>query len=743
MARCLDLLGTWEVRVPGAEEAPRRIRVPDEPPVPLGRPVPSVVYRYRFELGSAEAALPGARLELEGVLGGVRVRLNGAEVGGRPAGMAPLALPVAGFLRAGSNELEIEMRAPGRDGAERALWGAYERPECLPAGTYPPGLTGPARLVLFDGVTITAVHWLVRPEEPIRPGGPPPAVAHVRCRVAYVAARAVTGRCRLRLRPEGFAAPGVEAVYDVEAAPGEGAWELWCSLPSPRLWTVWERGRPHLYRLEVRFEEEAGAAAGEGAPRRGAPPAGAKAPGPGQPAPGVASWTGYVGIRTVEFKEGIFHLNGEPLFCRGACLLPPPRWPGAIGGRQAAAFVRRARALQLNALRVYAHRAHPAVYEAASRLGIVLWQDVPLTGAARPGDAEALRRQLPGWVHTAGAWPAVIAWSASQEPAAPPLTRAGAPAEAAERSRRWSPAPWPAVLRLPVTRRMARAVARDLAELDPGRPVIERAGAFNLWRGGDARLFPSGWGARAGDPTFLLRLAPHAATLVSSFGVTADPGAAPALQPQATATGQAVFARTVMESLRRRRAQPSGGGFLFALNDAWPGSGYGLYDAAGRPRPAARAYREACLPARLLAEPPRRPLRPGARLRLPLWLVNDTGRRLQGSGKWEVRAGDRLLAAQTFLCEAGPGSVVPAGWAEVRLPAAPAVPVVLVLRLEAAPVVAEAVYRLPLAAGRSPAGRPAAAAPVGEEPRSRAPAGNPAGGRFVLRMGGGSPRDSH
>src|SRR5690606_37341553 len=133
-----------------------------------------------------------------------------------------------------------------------------------------------------------------------------------------------------------------------------------------------------------------------------------------------------------------------------------------------------ARALQLNALRVYGHRAHRAVSEAASRLGIVLWQDVPLTGAARPGDAEASRRQLPGWVHTAGEWPAVIAWSASQEPAAPPLTRAGAPAEVAERSRRWSPAPWPAVLRLPVTRRMARAVARDLAELDPGRLVIER-----------------------------------------------------------------------------------------------------------------------------------------------------------------------------------------------------------------------------------------------------------------------------
>ncbi|PZN12369.1 MAG: hypothetical protein DIU69_03805 [Bacillota bacterium] len=728
MARCLDLSGTWEVRVPGAAEAPRPIRVPDEPPVPLGRQVPSAVYRYRFELGSAEVALPGARLELDGVLGGVRVRLNGADVGHRPAGMAPLALPVAGFLRAGSNDLEIEVRAPGRDGAERALWGAYERPECLPAGTYPPGLTGPARLVLFDGVTITGVYWLVRPEGPLVPGEPP-AVVHVRCRVAYVATRAVAGRCRLRLRPEGFVAPGVEAAYDVEATPGEGAWDLWCSLPSPRLWTVWERGRPHLYRLEVLFEEEAGAAAPKGAPGRGTPPAGAKALGSGQPAPGVACWTGYVGIRTVEFKDGIFHLNGEPLFCRGACLLPPPRWPGATGGRQAAAFVRRARTLQLNALRVYAHRAHPAVYEAASRLGIVLWQDVPLTGDPRPGDAEALRCQLPGWVQTVGAWPAVIAWSASQEPAAPPLARAGGPAEAAGGSRRWGPVRWPALLRLPVTRRAVRAVARELAELDPGRPVIERAGAFNLWRGGDARLFPGRWTVRAGDPAFLLRVVPYAATLVSSFGVTA--------------TGQAAFARAVMEALRRRRAQPSGGGFLFALNDAWPGTGYGLYDAEGRPRPAARAYREACLPARLLAEPPRRPLQPGGRLRLPLWLVNDTARRLHGSGRWEVRAGDRLLAAQTFLCEAGPGSVVPAGWAEVRLPASPDLPVVLVLRLEAAPVVAEAVYLLPLAAGGATTGRVAAAAPEGEEPRSHGPAGNPAGGAFVLRGGGGSPQHSH
>ncbi|HEY8393538.1 MAG TPA: hypothetical protein VIK92_01895 [Thermaerobacter sp.] len=741
MARCLDLSGTWEVRVPGTEEAPRRIRVPDEPPVPLGRQVPWVVYRYRFELGDDEAVLPGARLELDGVLGAVRIRLNGAEVGGRPAGMAPIALPVAGFLRAGANELEAEVRAPGRDGAERALWGAYERPECLPPGSYPPGLTGPARLVLFDGVAITGVTWLVRPEEPIRPGGPPPATAHVRCRVAYTATRAVAGRCRLRMRPEGFAAPGVEVVYDVEAVPGEGVWELWCSLPAPRLWTVWERGRPHLYRLEVRFEEGA-----------------------------VARWTGYVGIRTVEFKEGIFHLNGEPLFCRGACLLPPPVWPGAAGGRQAAAFVRRARSLQLNALRVYAHRAHPAVYEEASRLGIVLWQDVPLTGAARPEDAEALRLQLPGWVHTVGAWPAVIAWSASQEPAAPALTPAPAPvpapAPAAERGRRRLSSQWPRPLRLPVARRVGRAVARDLARLDPGRPVIERAGAFNFWRGGDARLSPRGLRGRAADPAFLLRVFPHAATLVSSFGVPA--------------AGQEGFARAVMEALRRRKAQPAGGGFVFALNDAWPEPGYGLFDAAGRPRPAARAYREACWPARLLVELPRRPLRPGARLRLPVWLVNDTGHRVRGNWTWEIRAGDRVLVAQTFTCDAAPGSLVPAGWVETRMPAVSGGPVVLVLRLDAAPGGPVVTYPLSLAtaypgpgnvaAGESragergdrggtgqpgarpaserdgpgvTAGRPAARGPAGDEPRALAPGGNPAGDRFVLHVGSRSWRDSH
>ena len=739
MWHVVHLAGDWEVEVAGDRGGPRRVRVPEEPPVPLGGPVPAkVVYRRSFHLGP-EAGNAAARLELGGVLGTARVRLNGAVVEVPGAGLVPVAVPVTGLVRPGRNDLEIEVRHPRPAGGPVPGWGAYSRPEAVPPGVLPPGLTGPVGLVLYDGVLLTGLHWQVRWDEPPRPGTSPPRVAHWCLRVRYVAPRAAGGRCRVRLQPEGFAAPGVELAWDVEAAAAEGTWELWCSLPAPRLWTVWERGRPHLYRLTAWFEADA--------PSGPAVPAAGGTAGAGPAARPV--WEGLVGVRVVDRVDGVWRLNGEPLFCRGACLLPLPGWPGGVTARQARAWARRARALQLNALRVYAHRAHPALYEAASRLGLVLWQDLPLTGPVTPGDVEALAAQLPAWVEAVGRWPAVIAWSASQEPAVPGAgTRSAGHRGAGPGQARPGGAGRLAAgralleaVRAGAGRRAVGELAGRLAALDPGRPVVARAGSLSWLRsGGDARFFPLGdgfpgrlagrvarrpAGPRQGDPERWLRLVPHAATLVSSFGLcaTTAPGAAP--RQDGGQTAQAAFVRYTMEALRRRRAQPSGGGFVFALNDTGTGPGFGLFDGRGRPRPAARAYRDACRPVRLLLGGIPRRVRPGRAFRLPVWLVNDTARPVAGRWTWQLLAGQRVLAAATSSCRAGAMSLAPAGWVASRWPVGEPGPLALrlILALEEGTQAVE--YPLP---GEHGTARSSPAEPV-------------AGGSGVAGAGGEPPRD--
>ncbi|WPD19484.1 hypothetical protein [Thermaerobacter composti] len=659
--RVIELAGLWEVARPDTAARPQTLWVPRDPPSPPGTPPsPVVVYRRTVQVDPAWTGM-AARLELDGALGRVRVRLNDREFPVPAAGQVPTAVDVTDAVRPGTNQLEIEVA-----GTESPVgWGAWARPEAVPPGYLPPGLTGPVRLRFFRGVVLTGLSWFLRPEDGTVAARPEAAatlpVVHGCARIRYWATEPVRGRCWLDLTPEGFAAPGVRVAWEVEAAPPGGAWEVWFSLPSPRLWTVWERGRPCLYRLRAWFEPALAPGSGEGSPGGGQAPWGLAAERAGVPPRAVAEdgrpWPeleALVGIRFVTRDPEAWFLNGEPLAFRGACVLPLAPWPGAVTPRRARAWVRRARALGLNALRVYAHAAHPALYEAASRLGIAVWQDLPLVEPVTREATATLASQLDGWVDAVGRWPAVIAWAVAQEPAVPPAALPGTPTG---RSRRRVPPvrrpewPWSAE-----GRRVGELAGR-LRALDPGRPVLARVGVPSWTRsGGDARLFlPAG---TPPDPVAIerrLRLVPHAA-VVSSMG-------APAFDQ----TRQATFVRYAMEILRRR-PHPARGGFVYALNDAPGGPAFGLYTADGRPREAARAYRQACWPVRLVLGAWLRRGRPGAALRLPVWLVNDSGEAVAGRWTWQLVAGSQVLAAATRSCQAGPLERVPVGWVAARWP---------------------------------------------------------------------------
>ncbi len=81
-----------------------------------------------------------------------------------------------------------------------------------------------------------------------------------------------------------------------------------------------------------------------------------------------------VGFRTLSLADGTLSVNGDPVPLRGAWVLP---------GDPIDTMVERALEANMTALRVYGHVAPPALYAACAEAGLLIWQDLPLSG---PGE---------------------------------------------------------------------------------------------------------------------------------------------------------------------------------------------------------------------------------------------------------------------------------------------------------------------------------------------------------------------
>ena len=123
------------------------------------------------------------------------------------------------------------------------------------------------------------------------------------------------------------------------------------------------------------------------------------------------------GWRALEARDGRLYLNGELLYLRGA--LDQDYYPHTIYTPPSLAFLeeqfRKAKEMGLNALRCHIKIPDPRYYEAADRVGLLIWTDLPnwwlLTEAAK---ARA-RQTLAGIVARDWNHPSLIAWSIANE----------------------------------------------------------------------------------------------------------------------------------------------------------------------------------------------------------------------------------------------------------------------------------------------------------------------------------------
>ena len=200
--------------------------------------------------------------------------------------------------------------------------------------------------------------------------------AHVLLSASIDAGRALS--CTVRTSIDGAIAD--ERRQSLAKGQNTVSWSL--DVPNPRLWWPWFLGRPELVEVTVEIVIDGATS---------------------------SSRTVRTGLRQASFQNWTCTVNGESLFLDGAWTPQPDFDIARAPLADITAPVRRAREAGLDMVRVYGHVAHPAFYDAADELGILLLQDLPVRGSGKRG-RKVSAPWVGGLVDTVGHHPSVFAW---------------------------------------------------------------------------------------------------------------------------------------------------------------------------------------------------------------------------------------------------------------------------------------------------------------------------------------------
>jgi len=595
----------------------------------------SVLYRRRFEgpvdaSAASEISTDGPRwwLRIEGLAQQGDIWLDGTYLGHTDGYFVPHELEVTEQLGARSEHLlaiEATCRRFGDPDNRTTLTGALQDPElCGSDGVIVGGLWRPVRLRSSGTVAIRHARAVCAEVHPSGEG-------HRSGRGegwARLALRAVLdvpdgGAVSLRTR-----VAGTEHLHSHHAAVGENRVEWTVDVADPPLWWPHSLGEQALCDLEM--EATSG---GEVHDRR----------------------RFRIGFRSVEMRRWVLHVNGEPLFAKGANLLPTRALLGTASPSEVAGDIRAARNAGLDLVRPIAHIAREELYDAADDLGMLIWQDLPVRGVMSRNVVGEARRQAREAVDLLGHRPSVAVWGAHDDPFPRKRRRSATPAAWRRLGPSWN--------RDVLDRRLGRVLSR----CDGSRPVVAHTGVpphLPSLEGTTSQLWFGYHGGRAADLAPTLARVPTMGKFVSAFGtpVRAD-------QPEVV--------KTTVEILRRLKYRPTGGFMLHALADvgdvgADPGTDFGVLDGLRRPKPGWWALVDACRPVVVVADPLPAELSAGDRLDLAVHVVNDTRRDLDGIvARARVLGGDGLVLSDHRWAGPAPAdSCVLVGRIETLLPVA-------------------------------------------------------------------------
>jgi len=638
--------GGWEtVPVPGHWRSTAAFADHDGP----------LAYRTRFDSAPARP-LAGERsfLVFEGVMATADVWLDGTYLGDTSGYAVPHWFEVTHLLKARDEHLlalEVD-NAPVGIGPARDLTGAFGRSALLGSGHNPGGIWRPVSLHTTGPVRVR--HCRLRCPE----ADASKATLAVRVVLDSDEPRAVTLRTWVARAttdvPPTTATDDAVALEDAELdravvvierehplAAGENRIELTVPVPDPDLWWPHALGAQPLYDvgLDVVVDDTVS---------------------------DRHRWR--TGLRQVRMDDFVATVNGERLFLKGVSVGPTRELLAEATPDAVAADIRLAADAGLDLVRVHGHIARPELYAEADRRGVLLWQDLPLQWALQRQAKASARELARHAVDELAHHPSLLVWCAHHEPwDGDPRRWRGDDHKEVRRSR----LRWKLGQALPSWNRsiLDRSVAETLAASDRSRPVLAHTGVWphlpqlsgtstHLWAGWR-------WG-HTSDLARLLRWWPRLGRFVAEFGAQAPAGEGELLDLEgdgaarwpdldwprladrfalelgpvrrqvppeqhrslaewtaAAQLHQAEVVRGHVETLRRLKYRPTGGFTALALADPAPGATAALFDHERNPKPAWRAFVEACAPVIAVLDEPPEHLVVGHRVALDLHVVND------------------------------------------------------------------------------------------------------------------------
>ncbi len=580
-----------------------------------------VLHRRRFSMDSPPE---GKRswLCLDGVLASSDVWLDGRYVGDTVGYFVPHQFEITDSLRRQTDHLlsvEVSCHTQRSDRSKKSLTGSLQSgplaPPQNPGGIWRPvrvEQTGPVA-ILFSRLVCTRANT---------------ATAQLKVRLVLDATDATEIRVDTSVTgPDGVAAAGGSERHDV--AKGENRIEWSIDVDDPALWWPASMGEQPLYEVSVAVR---------------CPVA------DGEPTTVSDRRHWRTGLRRVEVDNMQWRINGEKLFVKGASLGPQSPFLGSLDAAVISDDLSAAREAGLDMVRVHGHVARPELYAAADRLGMLLWQDLPLVGGYATTTRKLARSIARSAVDLLGHHPSVALWCAHDEPNGPPLpepelTPVEAPPTARRLGRHLLPS-WNRSVLDPLLR-------RELRGADASRPVLAGSGSLPLLTelsASDSHLWLGWHSGVQEDLPDVLRQWPRLAAFLGGFGsqsvtaeewdeseptwATAQLGAFSRYLPRAayadgeswawaTRAYQADLLRFHIETIRRLKYRPAGGFCLMTMVDAEDAGGFGLLDFQRSRKPAFDAVLDACRPVIIVADSPEPITIPGEELSFAVHAVND------------------------------------------------------------------------------------------------------------------------
>lgn len=442
------------------------------------------------------------------------------------------------------------------------------------------------------------------------------------------AARAGQGEMCLTLDGHNFQHLPQEHHFKIAWQPGvqEFSWTL--PVNEPHLWWPWDHGPQHLYDLVVRVHLDDGTLSDRAVET--------------------------VGLRQIRLgrhpdappssEPWVVHVNGEPVYLRGANWVPADILPGPVTEGDYRALLDLARTAHMNALRVWGGglREKRAFYELCDEMGLLVWQEFPIACAfvthypKSPSYLDQIEQESRSIIRALRNHPCLALWCGGNE--YDPrrhrelVARLQAAVQEEDGTRMFRPASpgkgdahnwdvWHGSA--PVTAYTSPALARRCQVASEyglqAPPSVEALRAFlpahELWPPGPA------WEAHSAQLALLARYAEPFLRRAGRKTARLEETTLEAFV-DAAQQAQAMGLQIAVEHHRRKKYVCSGT-LIWQLNEPWPAISWSLVDYLWHPKPAYHAVRRAYSPLLVSLEYPIRRYKDGDPFTAQVWVIND------------------------------------------------------------------------------------------------------------------------